>query len=605
MSDEKEFKLANDLSSNDLISLNISRDCPSFPSFPKGAISDNLKTIMTSIPQPTLINIPLFIHQLKSIEDMENLENEKEIVLNTNIYINTKIGVLADLPGYGKSLSILGLISRSRNKSDILLNSSDIRETPSDIVLNSSDKASVEKVKYHDYVSVVKTSILDRVNCSVILVNVSLMSQWVLELNRTLLNYIAIHKTSDIEDIEISKYDVVLVSSNVYNTFSQVYKKKYWTRFVIDEPSSLKMSMEEIYADFYWIVTGTPNELYLKRITGFLNDLLPEDKDTFDHLIIKNDDDVVMSSYNMPTTRNMYYKCRGCISSLFEGIVTDNVSEMIQALNMTGVFNAFNISCRSNDISYLAPQAFSMGKDELDDSQNMTIYDSYKLRKKKRLEELYSEKIRKTEKIEIIENHINLLENRILRYVIQNNCIVCNKDYKDVYVLSCCQQIYCGCLNNLMDSCPLCKSRDFINIKMETKDMMSVSLEDYRQENYTKNKIDKLLDIIGDGKDKKILIFSNYNESFNVIKRFLDEKKHIYLELRGTKEKRDNTIDSYKYGNVNILLLNTIQSGAGLNLQETSDIILFHRIHDYQKIQVIGRANRIGRKIELNVHYLE
>ena len=105
--------------------------------------------------------------------------------------------------------------------------------------------------------------------------------------------------------------------------------------------------------------------------------------------------------------------------------------------------------------------------------------------------------------------------------------------------------------------------------------------------------------------DKKILIFSNYNETFNVIKRFLDEKKYNYLELRGTKEKRDNVIDSYKFGNVNILLLNTIQSGAGLNLQETSDIILFHKIHDYQKIQVIGRANRIGRKIELNVHYLE
>lgn len=538
----------------------------------------NSKSIITSISQPELINIPLFIHQLKSIEDMENLEEEKQIALNTTIYINTKLGVLADLPGYGKSLSILGLISRSRNKYNSL-----------------RPQESVEKIKYHDYVSIVKTSILDRVNCSVILVNVSLMSQWVLELNRTLLNYIAVHKTSDIEDIELSKYDVILVSSNVYNTFSQVYKKKYWTRFVIDEPSSLKMSMEEIYADFYWIVTGTPNELYLKRITGFLNDLLPEDKDTFEHLIIKNDDDIVMSSYNMPPTRNMYYKCSGCISSLFEGIVTDNVLEMIQALNMTGVFNAFNVDD-------------SLGSSSNSDksiNSNITIYDAYKLRKKKRLEELYSEKIKKTEKIETIENHINLLENRILRYVIQNNCIVCNKNYKDVYVLSCCQQIYCGCLNNLMDSCPLCKSRDFINIKIETKNMMSVSLEDYKQENYTKNKIDKLLDIIGDGKDKKILIFSNYNESFNIIKRFLDEKKHIYLELRGTKERRDNTIDSYKYGNVNILLLNTIQSGAGLNLQETSDIILFHRIHDYQKTQVIGRANRIGRKIELNVHYLE
>jgi hypothetical protein len=517
-----------------------------------------------NISQPYDINIPLFIHQLKSIEDMELLEKEKEISLNCGIYINTKLGVLADLPGYGKSLSVLGLISRTKNKK------------------YERDEISVEKVKYHDYVSIVKTNIINRVNCTIILVNVSLMSQWVAELNRTLLNYIAVHKTSDIEEIEIEKYDVILVSSNVYNVFSQVYKKKFWNRFVIDEPSSLKMSMDEIYADFYWLITGTPNELYLKRTTGFLNELLPYDIDTFNHLIIKNDDHIVKSSYNMPTTRNIYYNCKGRISSIFEGLVTDNVLEMIQAININGVFNMFNV----------------------DDSSTMSIYEAYKIRKKKRLEELKNDKIRKADKIETIQNHINLFEERILRYVMQNNCVVCNKEYKDVYVLSCCQQIYCGCLKE--DSiCLLCKSAEFNNIKMDIKDMMSTSLEDYkRNEDSNKLKIDKLLEIVQDP-SKKILIFSNYNETFNIIKRFLDDKKHNYLELRGTKEKRDYTIDSYKLGNVNILLLNTIQSGAGLNLQETSDIILFHRIHDYQKIQVIGRANRIGRKICLDVHYLE
>ena len=525
-------------------------------------------TIVPYISQPDDINILLFLHQLKSIEDMENLETDQEISLNTNIYINTKLGILADLPGYGKSLSVLGLISRKKKDSG-----------------KRNEWASVEKIKYHDYVSVVKTEILQRVNCSVILVNVSLMSQWVFELNRTLLAYIAVHKVSDIEDINLEKYDVILVSSNVYNVFCQVYKKKYWSRFIIDEPFSLKMSMDEIYADFYWLITGTPNELYLKRTTGFLNDLLPQDVDTFNHLVIKNDDNIVMSSYNMPKTRNIYYNCKGCISTLFEGIVTDNVLEMIQALNMNGVFNAFNV----------------------EDSPMMTIYQAYKIRKQKRLEELNTEKIKKVEKIETIENHISLLEDRILRYIIQNNCVVCKGGYnKGVYVLSCCQQIYCGCLNNLNDSCPLCRSRDFENINMTVKDILSVSLEDYKQDSDIKTKIEKLIDIIEPLRhDKKILIFSNYNDTFNVIKRFLDEKKYNYLELRGTKEKRDNVIDSYKFGNVNILLLNTIQSGAGLNLQETSDIILFHKIHDYQKIQVIGRANRIGRKIELNVHYLD
>jgi SNF2 family DNA or RNA helicase len=118
-------------------------------------------------------------------------------------------------------------------------------------------------------------------------------------------------------------------------------------------------------------------------------------------------------------------------------------------------------------------------------------------------------------------------------------------------------------------------------------------------------KIQQIMTIIGDSTGKKILIFSNFNESFVVIKKWLEERKILYLELRGTKEKRDNTIDSYKTGNVNVLLLNTIHSGAGLNLQETTDIIMYHRLHDYQKTQVIGRANRIGRKINLNVHYLE
>ena len=69
--------------------------------------------VTAEILQPTRINIPLFLHQLKSIENMEKLEKEQSIDLVSSIYIKTKLGVLADLPGYGKSLSVLGLIDRT------------------------------------------------------------------------------------------------------------------------------------------------------------------------------------------------------------------------------------------------------------------------------------------------------------------------------------------------------------------------------------------------------------------------------------------------------------------------------------------------------------
>jgi SNF2 family DNA or RNA helicase len=242
-----------------------------------------------------------------------------------------------------------------------------------------------------------------------------------------------------------------------------------------------------------------------------------------------------------------------------------------------------------------------------------TIIDAYKMRKQKRLNELRMARDideKTLEKIDTIESHLHTLDDKIFKYVIGKNCVLCNQPHTKPSVLSCCQNIFCGmCVTET--SCPMCKT------PVDEIKKIPLKIEQLQNNNGNDNiiscagsvrnntKIDTILSIVGDAVHKKILIFSNYNESFTLIKKFLDEKKISYLELRGTKERRDNTIDSYKTGSVNVLLLNTIYSGAGLNLQETSDIILYHQIHEYQKIQVIGRANRIGRTIPLIVHYLE
>lgn len=521
--------------------------------------------IVPTIEQPNLINIPLFLHQLKSIEDMHDLEKNKEVDLNGGMYVSTKLGVLGDLPGYGKTLSMLGLISISKDD-----------RIDEDYV--------IEKNRYHDYVSFKKVEIIPQLKCSLILSNLSLISQWIIELNRTSLSYIAVYKLSDIENIDFSKYDVVLVSSNIFNIFAQVYKRKSWKRFIIDEPASLKLSMEEVYANFYWLITGTPNELYLKRLSGFLKDLIPEDIDTFSCILVKNDDDIVKNSYRMPHTRNIHYKYKDNISSLFESLVPDNVIEMIQSNNISGVFDAFGVDDKDNFY--------------------ISIYDAFKNKKYKRLEELNLDKNKNFEKIQVLENHLKTLDDRITKSIITNNCMSCSSTVKSPHVVSCCQRIFCGeCISSF---CLFCKSKEYNIIKLELKNKEYNESNEYKEENNKpKLKMDIIMDIIGDCVNKKILIFSNYNETFSIIKRFLDDKKLTYLELKGTKEKRDNTLDSYKSGNVNILLLNTIHSGAGLDLQETSDIILCHKLHEYQKIQVMGRANRIGRKIELNVHYLD
>ena len=67
-------------------------------------------TIPTVI-QPYNLKIKLFKHQLASIYKMETLEREQMIECGINIK-ETRLGVNADHTGYGKTLSMIGLICR-------------------------------------------------------------------------------------------------------------------------------------------------------------------------------------------------------------------------------------------------------------------------------------------------------------------------------------------------------------------------------------------------------------------------------------------------------------------------------------------------------------
>ena len=167
------------------------------------------------------ISIPLYEHQKTSIQNMEQLEKKTIISITSETYIETKIGILSDLPGYGKTLSIIGLIGKT--------------------LFDHEDEFYLKEIKeVSNFVSKLKISRIEQLSVSLILVNVSLLSQWIFELSRTTIRFIAVYNKSEIEGIDMSKYDVILVSHNIYNIFCQVYRNKCWKRFIIDEPASLK-----------------------------------------------------------------------------------------------------------------------------------------------------------------------------------------------------------------------------------------------------------------------------------------------------------------------------------------------------------------------------
>jgi SNF2 family DNA or RNA helicase len=101
---------------------------------------------------------------------------------------------------------------------------------------------------------------------------------------------------------------------------------------------------------------------------------------------------------------------------------------------------------------------------------------------------------------------------------------------------------------------------------------------------------------------KKILIFSEYDETFKGIQNILNKNEYKYRMLLGSSTTIQNIVDDYKKDDgINILLLNARHYGSGLNLENTSDIIMFHKMNSDMEKQVIGRAQRLGRKDQLRI----
>lgn len=122
---------------------------------------------------------------------------------------------------------------------------------------------------------------------------------------------------------------------------------------------------------------------------------------------------------------------------------------------------------------------------------------------------------------------------------------------------------------------------------------------------------DENLLFLGSSNKNKVLIFSRFKETLDLISKLLLDKifpKIRYLRLDGSVSvdrrfsitKIFNEDPEYK-----ILLLTTGVGGVGLNLSSANVVVMFD--HDYNPmndLQAIDRAHRIGQKNILNVYRL-
>lgn len=542
---------------------------------------------MEAITQPKNLNTNLYQHQLINIYRMEQFELTNIAQKTNDTVIYTKLGINADPTGYGKTLAMIGLIVRDQMKWEL-----------NEPVENITQLYACNLIKH------VSTSNLEKIQTNLILVPKSIIGQWKKEFEHTSLKVKCIAGKRDVKDLNVKQYDVIIVVPSQYNQLVFNNEKYIWKRFIFDEPSQIYVpSMRKVQAGFIWLVTATPNEiirLHNQRRDSFIRGLFDLDRWThninrFSPIIIKNSLEFVQKSFTMPKTHHKYYKCYQPILRTVRNVISGNIKRLIEAGDIEQALSLLGGKKTDNIVELLKKRKL----EELNEI-NARIH-VHTLNNNEQLEKEWNERKKR------VELQLQELEEKFTKRL-QGTCSICLSQLDNPVLEPNCQNIFCGeCLLSWLQtksSCPLCRntvhSNDLVCIKQNDKEKKIEHKPKIRK----LTKIEQVIDIINNKKNGKFIIFSSSDQTFVPAQNVLTDQNIVFKELKGRKETIEKIIDSYKTGDTQVIFLNSKHYGAGLNLQETTDIIIYHEMGDDMQTQIIGRANRIGRKEELYVHHL-
>ena len=185
------------------------------------------------------------------------------------------------------------------------------------------------------------------------------------------------------------------------------------------------------------------------------------------------------------------------------------------------------------------------------------------------------------------------------RLTVSRMCNICLEDLSDIEVsTACCKNLLChDCVRRLRsDVCPMCRAPAFqIVVVFAQPERAPVEA--------LPTKIDTLEERVC--RPGKHLVFSNFPRVYEELRPRLSARgiHHVSLD-GGNRRDIDAAVAEYKTGSASVMLVDSSFFGRGLNLENTTDVTIFHRLRQEDWNQVVGRAQRLGRKGELRVWQL-
>ena len=585
------------------------------------------------IEQPDRLKIQLKQHQLALINRCRELENSSTTPYKiNNLNIKTRMGIIGDVVGSGKTLSILGLI-----------------ETEKSIKSCISKYVSNKYISYIDNSNYINYGTNTKVyeNTNIIVVPHNIFKQWVSTIEEyTTIKYLGIYKKSYEKFTELLEkkeldFDIILISSTKYKDISIDLLYYAFSRLIIDEADSIKITGNLLNNNFIWYVTSTydvlcnpygkrkysnssgelsnyyspsggfVNYMYIRGVSSALikssivSSFTSINYNVSKNLIIKNDDKFIKQAFSLKDyIINILKSNNPLIANILGSFASQEIMNHINGGDIEGAIEKLN--CKKISEKFLIE---AVTKDLEDKLHNKKIeYDM-------KSQMSYSSEHAKNESLDKIKLKIKNLEEKIsgIKSKLNDNnlCSICYDDnIENKAITMCCNTKFCiECISQWLhqkNTCPFCRE------PISNSNICVITNK--KQENIEKSqepptKIQHLKNLIESNKNNdnfKMLIFSDFDNTFNEITEYMNIENISYKRVMGTTSKINKIIKNYKLSNNNsesiqVLLLNAEYCASGINLENTSDIVIYHSMSDAKTKQIIGRGQRPGRTNILNV----
>lgn len=191
-----------------------------------------------------------------------------------------------------------------------------------------------------------------------------------------------------------------------------------------------------------------------------------------------------------------------------------------------------------------------------------------------------------------------------MQEVMSHNCPICMDEIPEGKraIVSCCNQTFCvDCILQQLATyrdrttpcpCPMCRTE----LTPQSFTVLRSSTEEPHTTETLPSKEEALLQLLsGQNDGKRFLLFSGHDTTFRLIEPILTRETISFELLNGSDGSIQKKIRKWTEGKTRVLCLNSTVLGAGMNLPQATDVILYHKqIPDVEQ-QVIGRAQRPGR----------